>query len=256
MTDAVVRATMLTFPPMIDSETTRLIARYHRIDLKEHDHLPVSAALRTLLRGGNGHIPLLYGDGFTLTSPYPIAQHFDATLPADRWLIPDSGALAVQVAADWQKYNGVMGTDVAHFAYYHLLPDRALMQPIFGAPVPWIERALLPLTYPLLRALLNFGLKLSAEQAARAELSIRTTFDATDRRIADGRRYLTGDRLTLSDIAMSAAFAPLLLPRGYGALMPPIAAMPGPLRALVEALRERPTAAFVQRLYDDHFAGT
>lgn len=254
MTDVVVRATMLTFQPMIDSETTRLIARYHRIDLTEHDHLPVSAALRTLLRGGNGRIPLLYGDGFALTSPYPIAQHFDATLPPDRRLIPDAGPLAAQVAADWQTYNGKMGTDVAHFAYYHLLPDRALMQPIFGAPVPWIERALLPLTYPLLRALLNFGLKLSAEQAARAEQSIRATFDATDRRIADGRRYLTGDRLTLSDIAMCAAFAPLLLPRGYGALMPPVEAMPPPLRAMMQELRARPTAGFVQRLYDSSFA--
>lgn len=254
MTDAVDRATMLTFQPMIDSETTRLIARYHGIAVVEHDHLPVSAALRTLMRGGNGRIPLLYGDGFALTSPYPIAQHFDATLPTDRRLIPETGPLAAEVAADWQTYNGQMGTDVAHFAYYHLLPDRALMQPIFGAPVPWIERALLPLTYPLLRVLLNFGLKLSAEQAARAEQSIRATFDATDRRIAGGRRYLTGDRLTLSDIAMCAAFAPLLLPRGYGALMPPIEAMPQPLRALMQELRARPASGFVQRLYDSSFA--
>ena len=104
MTAPAVRATMLTFQPMIDSETTRLIARYHRIDLTEQDHLPVSAALRTLLRGGNGHIPLLYGDGFTLTSPYPIAQHFDAALPPARRLIPEGGPVADQVAADWQTY--------------------------------------------------------------------------------------------------------------------------------------------------------
>ncbi len=254
MTASAIQATMLTFQPMIDSETTRLIARYHRMEVTEHDHLPVSAALRTVLRGGNGHIPLLYGDGFRLTSPYPIAQYFDSALPPERRLIPEAGPLADQVAADWQTYNGGMGTDVAHFAYYHLLPDRALMQPIFGAPVPWIERALLPLTYPLLRALISFGLKLSAAQAASAEANIRATFDATDRRIADGPAYLTGDRLMLSDIAMCAAFAPLLLPRGYGALMPPVEATPPPLRALMEELRARPTAAFVQRLYDSGFA--
>lgn len=254
MTEPVIRATMLTFQPMIDSETTRLIARYHRIDLTEQDHLPVGAALRTLLRGGNGHIPLLYGDGFTLTSPYPIAQHFDATLPPDRRLIPEAGPLAAEVAADWQTYNGDMGTDVAQFAYFHLLPDRALMQPIFGTPVPWVERALLPLTYPLLRALITFGLKLSAEQAATAEAGIRATFDATDRRIADGRAFLAGDRLTLSDIAMCAAFAPLLVPRGYGALMPPVEVTPPPLRALMQELRTRPTAAFVQRLYESAFS--
>lgn len=251
-----VRATMLTFQPMIDSETTRLIARYHRIELVEHDHLPVSAALRTLLHGGNGHIPLLYGDGFRLTSPYPIAQHLDAALPPDRRLIPDPGPLADQVATDWQTYNGGMGTAVADFAYYYLLPDRALMQPVFGAPVPWIERTLLPLTYPVLRGLLTLGLKLSAERAAAADTAIRATIDGADRRIADGRTYLVGDRLTLSDIAICAAIAPLLLPRGYGALMPPVAAMPAPLRGLIEELRARPIAGFVQRLYDGGFADT
>ncbi|QDX25060.1 hypothetical protein FPZ54_02815 [Sphingomonas suaedae] len=256
MSGPAMRATLLTFQPMIDSETTRLIIRYHGIEAQERDHLPVCAAIRTLLHGGNGHIPLLYGDGFALTSPYPIAQHFDAALPPDRRLIPDRQPLAGQVEADWQTYNGTMGTDVALFAYHHLLPDRALMQPIFGAPVLWIERALLPISYPLLRALITLGLKLSAERAAAAEAAIRTTLDATDRRIADGRNYLVGDRLTLSDIALCAAFAPLLLPRGYGALMPPIEAMPLPLRALMDELRTRPTAAFIQRLYDCGFDGT
>lgn len=129
------------------------------------------------------------------------------------------------------------------------------MQPIFAAPVPWLERALLPLTYPLLRAFINFGLKLSAEAAAAAEVRIRATFDATDRRIADGRAYLAGDRLTIGDIALCGAFAPLLLPRGYGALMPPVEAMPEPLKSLMEEVRMRPTAAFVQRLYDSGFTG-
>lgn len=250
------RATMLTFQPMIDSETTRLVTRHYGIQVTEQDHLLVSAIIRTLLRGGNGHVPLLYGKGFTLTSPYPIAQHFDAALPAGRRLIPVEQPLATQVATDWQTYNGGMGSDVAVFAYYHLLPQRALMQPIFAAPVPWLERTLLPLTYPILRAFIGFGLKLSAERAAAAEVRIRATFDATDKRIADGRAYLTGDRLTIGDIALCGAFAPLLLPRGYGALMPPVEAMPAPLRTLMEEVRTRSTADFVQRLYNSGFTGS
>lgn len=250
-----VKATMLTFQPMVDSETTRLVTRYYGIDVTERDHLLVSAIVRTLLRGGNGHVPLLHGKGFAITSPYPIAQHFDATLPAARRLIPTEQPLASQVATDWQTYNGGMGADVAVFAYQHLLPQRALMQPIFAAPVPWLERTLLPLTYPILRAFVAFGLKLSAERAAAAEVRIRATFDATDKRIADGRTYLAGDRLTIGDIALCGAFAPLLLPRGYGALMPPVEAMPEPLKSLMEEVRTRPTAAFVQRLYDSGFTG-
>jgi glutathione S-transferase len=255
MSGAGVKATMLTFQPMIDSETTRLVTRYYGIDVTERDHLLVSAMVRTLFHGGNAHVPLLYGQGFAITSPYPVAQHFDAALPAPRRLIPTAQPLAAEVAADWQTYNGGMGTDVAVFAYQHLLPQRALMQPIFAAPVPWLERTLLPLTYPLLSAFIKFGLKLSVAAAAAAEMRIRATFDATDKRIADGRMYLSGDRLTIGDIALCGAFAPLLLPRGYGALMPPVEAMPDPLRTLMEEVRTRPTAAFVQRLYDSGFTG-
>jgi glutathione S-transferase len=256
MSGASATATMLTFQPMIDSETTRLVARYHGIDVTERDHLLVSALVRTRFHGGDGHVPLLFGKGFALTGPYPIAQHFDAALPAARRLIPTEQPLAAEVAADWQSYNGGMGTDVAVFAYHHLLPERALMQPIFAAPVPWLEARLLPLTYPILRAVITFGLKLSAERAAAAAVRIRASFDATDRRVADGRTYLAGDRLTIADIALCAAAAPLLLPRGYGALMPSLEAMPATLRTLMEELRARPTAAFVQRLYDHGFAGS
>lgn len=256
MTAPSVQAKMLTFQPMVDSETTRLVTRYYGIAVDERDHLFISATIRTLFLGGDGHIPLLYGKGFALTSPFPVAQHFDAALPAGRRLIPTAPPLAGQVAADWKTYNGGLGADVAVFAYYHLLPDRALMQPIFAAPVPRLEAMLLPLTYGLLRAVISAGLKLSPERATAAEASIRATFDATDQRIADGRTYLAGDRLTIGDIALCAAAAPLLLPRGYGALMPPLEAMPAPLRALMEELRARPTAAFVQRLYDTGFANS
>ncbi|WP_010184180.1 hypothetical protein [Sphingomonas sp. PAMC 26605] len=253
MSGAPVTATMLTFQPMIDSETARLVARHYGIAVAERDHLLVCAALHTLLHGGYGRIPLLFGAGFALTGPYAIAQHFDAALPAPDRLIPDAEPLAAEVAADWARYNGAMGTDVAVVAYHHLLPERALMQPIFAAPVTRLEVRLLPLTYPLLRGLITLALGLSAARAAVATLRIRTAFDATDQRIADGRRYLVGDRLTIGDIALCGAAAPLLLPRGYGALMPPLAAMPPALRTLIEEFRARPTAAFVQRLYDSGF---
>ncbi|WP_313537283.1 glutathione S-transferase C-terminal domain-containing protein [Sphingomonas sp.] len=249
-------ATMWTFQAMIDSETTRLLARHYGLALTERDHLLVCALILARLFGGTGKVPLLRSRGAALTGPLAIAQHFDAALPAANRLIPDAPSLAAQVSADWEAYNDDLGTAVAVYAYFHLLFERALMQPIFATPVPWIEAALLPLTYPVLRAVITSGLKLSAEAAAAAAKTILASFDATDARIADGRRFLAGDRLTLGDIALCGAAAPLLLPRGYGALMPPLEAMPLALRTLMEGLRARPTAAFVQRLYDTAFDGS
>lgn len=245
---------MLTFAPMVDSETTRLLLAYYGVPYRECDNLVPWVMLKTLVHGGDGHVPLLYGNGLKLTSPRPIAEHFDAALPAGRRLIPAEQPLRGQVEADWSIFNGEMGADTAVFAYYHLLPERRLMVPIFAAPVPPLQAKLTPLLYPLMRLLFRTLLKLGPERAGEALARIRATFERTDKRIADGRPYLCGDRLTLGDCALAAASAPLLLPQGYGAKMPALEQMPPAVRTAIEALRQHPTAAFVQRLYAEGFA--
>jgi glutathione S-transferase len=255
MTAAVDRARMLTFAPMVDSETTRLVCRYYGLEIDERDHLFGWVSLLTLFHGGRGFIPLVYGNGLKLTGPGEVAAHCDAKLPAERRLFPPDEPLAGEVAADWKTYNGGMGRDVAVFSYFHLLPERALMEGIFAAPVPPLEAKLVPVVYGLLSGLFTKLLKLSPENAAGAADNMRRTFDATDQLLADGRRYLRGDRLTIGDIALCAASAPLLLPRGYGALMPAREELPPVMRALGDELRAHLTGAFVQRLYDSGFTG-
>jgi glutathione S-transferase len=248
------RLKLLTFAPMVDSETSRLLLHHYDIAYDERDHLVPLVMLLTLFHGGSGRVPLLHGAGPALTSPWPIAEHYDATLPPERRLIPVDGPLAAQVKADWDLYNGGIGADTAAFAYFHLLPHPELMKPVFAAPVPPLEKFLLPVAYPLMRLLFNLLLHLSPEHAEQAAARIRATFDETDKRIADGRPYLCGDRLTIGDIALAAASAPLLLPEGYGATMPALEAMPAPVASLIRELRAHPTGMFVQRLYAEGFA--
>jgi glutathione S-transferase len=250
MSVATPRPKMLTFQPMVDSETTRLICRYYGIDFEEHDHLFPWVSVVTLFRGGTGYIPLLTGKGFKLTGPWPVVQHFDPTLPPERRLVPPGPQpLADEVMADWKTFNGGMGADVAVFSYFHLLPERALMERIFAEPVPPMEAKLVPSLYGLMCVLFNKLLKLSPERAAWAADRMRRDFEATDRRIADGRPYLCGDRLTAGDLALCAASAPLLLPRGYTVAMPSFDEFPPVMQGLAAELRAHPTAAFVQRLY-------
>jgi glutathione S-transferase len=241
---------LLTFAPTIDSETARLVCRHHGVEIDERDHLFGWVSILTLLHGGYGRLPLLHGQGVHLSGSWAIARHFDPAQPADRRLIPTEPPLAQHVAADWQTYNVGLGGNIAVFAYYHLLPEREVMAPIFAAPVPPREAALVPKVYGMLQGLFTHLLKLTPEHVRAATDSIRACFDLTDKRIAGGRRYLAGERLTMSDIGLAGASATLLVPRGYGAVMPPIEAMPPAMRDLVRELRARPTAAFVQAIYD------
>ena len=93
-----------------------------------------------------------------------------------------------------------------------------------------------------------------ARRPSQAQANIRATFDATAKRIGDGRLYLCGDRLTLGDIALAAASAPLLQPEGYGARCRRPKTMPPPLADFVAELRAHPTGKFVERLYTEGFA--
>jgi glutathione S-transferase len=246
--------TLLTFAPMVDSETARLLLHYYGIAYRERDHLFPWVSLLTLFHGGTGKVPLLYGPGVRVTNPRSIAEHFDAALPPGRKLIPEPGPLRDAVEKGWQDYNGGIGADMAVFAYYHLLPEKKLMAPVFAAPVPRFQAMLVPIVYPLLRGLFGLLLKLGPERAEQAFGRIKAIFDQTATRLADGRRYVAGDRLTLADIGLAGASAPLLLPPHYGATMPAVEAMPPAMRAAVETLRAHPTGAYVRKLYETDFA--
>lgn len=246
-------ATLLTFEPMVNSQCARLLLAYYQVPYRERDHMFGWGSVLSLFRTGKALLPVLYGNGLNISSPRPMAEHFDSALPPERRLIPPEGdPLRAEVEKDWQLYNEGMGAWTAEFAYFHLLPQRKLMTRIFAAPVPRIEAKLTRPLYPLLSGLLKLGLKLNAERAEQARGKILEAFDSTDRRIADGRRYLNGDRITLSDFALASASAEVLLPKGYLAAMPAIHEMAPPLRSVVEELRRRPTAAFVERLHDEH----
>ena len=239
---------MLTFAPMIDSETTRLLCRWYDIDYVERDHLFGWVSLLTLLHGGYGRVPLLYGHRLSLSGPREVVDRFDRRTRPDRQLLL-AGTRSAGVEADWGAYNGSFATDVAVFSYFHLLPARSLMTPVFAARVPRAEARLVPLVYPALHGLLSLLLRLSRTRADVAASRIETVFGAVDRRLADGRPYLTGDRLTLGDVALAAAAAPLLQPAGYAAPIPPLAAMPTPMQELIARLERFATAGLVARVY-------
>lgn len=241
--------TMLTFAPTLDSEQARMLLRYYGVDWRERDHLVPWAQIASKLRGGDD-VPLVYGKGVKASGPRAIAAHYDAGLPAGLKLIPVEPAGAAQFEADWALTNGTMSAGTAIFAYYHLLPERKLMAPIFAAPTGWIERATMPFFYPLMRRIIASRLELSPEAAEEARGKILSSFDEVDARVGDGRLYLHGDdRMTLADVALAAAAAPLLLPEGFGTTLPTAAQSPPPLAGLMRSLEGRPTAAFVRRFY-------
>lgn len=241
---------LLTFAPMIDSELARLLLHHYQVSFREADHLFGWVSLLTLFHGGYGQVPLFHGSKLNLSGPLAIARHFDPALSRQERLLPCEQPLRTAVETDCQRFNGGLAADVAAVCYFHMLPERRVMSALFARSIPRGEARSLRWAYPLLRKVFSILLRLNKPRIDDAVLRIQSQFEVVGRRVADNRRFITGDRLTLADFALASAAAPLLLPKAYTAPVPGFDDMPPALRKLVEQLRSHPAAAFIEKLYE------
>ncbi|MBB3302863.1 glutathione S-transferase [Rhizobium sp. BK077] len=148
-----------------------------------------------------------------------------------------------------ERFNGKLAEDVAAVCYFYMLPNRSVMSSLFARSVPTIEAKCIPYVYPALGWLFSILLQLNKPRIDDALIRIRIVLEQTDGRLSDGRSYISGELLTVADVALASALAPLLLPAEYFAPVPKYEQMPPELRVIVTDLRDRPTAMLVQKLY-------
>ena len=181
-------------------------------------------------------------------------DYFDPLCPEDRNLLL-KGLDRERVEADWTTFNETLGGATTAFAYFHLLPHRQAMIRPLSEGTPEYEVAAVRLAYPLFAWFLRSGLRLSASVAQEALKQIQTVVQNVDARLADGRKYLVGDRFSLSDMAFANALAPMVLPDGYAGLLPSLGEMPPALRSEVTEIQSHPAGQFALRIYRDHRGG-
>jgi glutathione S-transferase len=243
--------TLITFPPSLDSELSRFLLSHYRIAHEERRHTLYFCFFVTMWRGYSPLFPMLAGESYKLDTVRKIVDHFDPRAPGDRKLL-GSGDDRKQIEADWPLFNDTLAFASAVFAYYHLLPHRRIMVQPLSDGTPPFEVSAVRAFYPAFSVLLRLLLRLTASRATSALDQARDVFAGVDQRLADGRRYLVGDRFSLSDMAFAVAAAPLVLPEPYAERLPPLAEMPDVLGRAVSEMRARPAGQFAMRIYRDH----
>jgi glutathione S-transferase len=242
--------TLITFPPSLDSEFSRFLLKHYGIAHREVRHTMPFGVYYSLKAGGSPRFPLLYGDGLKLDTVKKIIDHFEPLATAERRLVPPD--LADEARADWKVFHHELNTPTTLWAYHHLLPHRDIMvEPLTQGTPDW-EVAAVDRYYPFFEGLLRLLLRPSDKRAADALSAIRGVLDRVDARLADGRRYLNGDRFSLSDMAFAVAAAPIAWPENYGGAVPPLHVTPPALQSVIAETRARPSGAFALRIYKDH----
>ncbi|HEV2912341.1 MAG TPA: hypothetical protein VGX92_03395 [Pyrinomonadaceae bacterium] len=246
-------STLITFPPSLDSELSRFLLAHYRIPHQDQRHVIIFSSFPTLRRGRTVRFPFLYSDSYRLNTVRKMIDHFDPLCPPERRLLPASDdPERARAEEDWTFFNSTLGMPTSVFAYYHLLPHREIMIRPLSDGAPQFEVSAVRAAYPVFAGLLRLLLRLTAERASKALVQIREVMQKVDERISDGRRYLRGDRFSLSDMAFAVAAAPVVWPDEYGGYLPALADTPPVMQDAIAEMRNRPSGQFALRIYREH----
>jgi glutathione S-transferase len=249
-------ATLVTIPFSHYCEKARWALQRARVAFREEGHMPGAHMFAVRRRGMRRTcVPILVTSDNVIQESTEIVKYADARLPAARRLFPEDPALGADVARLEDDFDERLGPHGRRVFYLHLLPDRDLSLELMEHDVPAIERRAVGFMFPLLRGLMRRKMQIDAAGAARSLTIVKSVFEDVAARLADGRRYLAGDRFTAADLTFAALAAPCVAPEGYPVPLPALSRIPDEPRALIRSFRETPAGAFALRLYRDERNG-
>ena len=216
---------------------------------REEDHVPLFHWRGSLRAGGGRTVPVLVTPDGVLRESTKIVEYVDEHLARDRRIVPEDAQERAEVRTWVDDFDRGLGPAVRRYLYFHLLHDREAVVELLSSTGPAWERKLARRLFPVIRAAIVRGLKISPASAERSRQRIESTFAAVEARLADGRRFLVGDRFSAADLTLAALACPLIQPSQAGFELPRrCSELPG-LAVAVAAARATLAGQHVLRVY-------
>ncbi len=215
----------------------------------EDGHLPLFHYVPARRVGRGRTVPILVDDKTVLADSTGIVEW--ANDRREGALIPESPADKSDALMLEDDFDTHLGPATRRWAYFHMLHRKDLDE-LVTTGVPRYERLALKAIRPLAIMFLRRSLKADADGAERSRVKIEDTFGRLNQHLADGRRFLIGDRFSVADLTFAALAAPILLPERHPVKFPPLAEFTEAARAQMTAWRESAAGQFGLRMYRDH----
>lgn len=244
-----VSAQLWTIPISHYCEKARWALDRARVPYVEHAHLPLFHRWPVARAGGGRTTPVLHTpEGTVLSESTDIVRWVDG-LGRSEPLFPDRDP-GREVETLEARICDQVGPASRRWAYFTLTGDRALAVRHAATGAPAWQRQTFSIFYPLAIRYLLAGLRADAEQVDRDVILLDRWFAEIDARLADGRPYLAGERLTAADVSWACLAAAVVLPVGYSIPLFPPEVLPSQVADRVRAWRERPAGRLVTRLFE------
>jgi glutathione S-transferase len=232
------------------NEKVRWALDYKRIPHTRRSMLPGVHRLIVERLAGVMTSPVLTIDGEGIGDSSAILQAIEARWPQPP-LIPLDPAERTRALEIEDYFDEQLGPHIRRAVYHELLPYPDLVVPLFTDGATGMSKALLRLTFPLLRVGMRQAMDIYEEPAARSRAKTVAALDQLESELGDND-YLVGDRFTIADLTAASLFYPIALPPEYPYRSPSWDDLPEGARAFLGELRERRGAQWVAEMYHRH----
>lgn len=243
-----VKVRLITIPFSHYCEKARWALERCNIAYEEDGHLPLFHYLANRRAGAPRTVPVVVDGEHLITDSTDIVAWADATRPGT--LVPVGETRAAALALE-DTFDRDLGPATRRWGYFYLLPRKDLDH-VITRGVPRWEAVALRLVRPIAVGVMKRGLKIDAAGAERSRQKIEEVFASVAALLADGRRYLMGERFTVADLTFAALASPVLLPREHPFGLPPPEEFPIAAQDQIAAWRASPAGRFAMRLYAEH----
>ena len=234
---------LITIPFSHYCEKARWALERCGVAYEEDGHLPIFN-YRATKRAGGRSVPVLVTSDRVLTDSTDIVAWADAHKPGT--LIPEDSADALALEEDFDRN---FGPATRRWAYAQLLPQRRA-DAAMTAHVPRWQALALRVVRPVATRMMVKSLAITPEGVDRSRKKIAETFARVADRLADGRRFLTGDRFTVADLTFASLATPIVLPPEHPRMRGASVEILSPAaRAEVDAWRASAPGQFALRMY-------
>ncbi|MDQ3266005.1 MAG: glutathione S-transferase family protein [Myxococcota bacterium] len=242
---------LLTLAPSHYSEKARWALDLTGLPYRERCMAP-GLHYRALKAVGSRSVPtVLFPDGSMLKDSTDILKHLHQQRP-DLGLWPQDPARAAEVDALEEELDEQLASRVRDWMYSWGMYQRGLARKLFDRRLPLHHRVYLAAVAPSLPRLIRRRFKLDRIPAGEHLARLQEIWSRMDARLADGRRYLTGDSFTAADLTLAAMGGQVIGVEGYGGQTVPLADRPPEARATSEQFAASPAGRLITRLYREH----
>ncbi len=237
---------LITIPVSHYCEKVRWVLDYLKLPYVEEPHMPPFYKFATTKAGGET-VPVLVTEDGNFTDSTDILKYLDSLVLVTK-TISNNSQQRQQVKELEELFDEKLGTAVRSWAYFYIIDNSKIIQPKWTQNVPSVEKFLFPVIYPAMRSLVIKKYDVNAESATQYYQQIENVFAKVTELLADGRKYLVGDKISAADFAFASLAAPILQPTEH-----PIKSdseeLPAEFLSKINKLKETVAGKFALNLY-------